>query len=112
MNLTAEQIITIIKECKGSVAKLKLSKNSIEVDFLSKPIEQQEIPASEQPTPEEKNSEQSTEKPKVIFHPEKDPEEEKEEELLDNLMIEDPLRHEELIAMGELEDVEKDRGSE
>lgn len=110
MNLTPDNIICILNECKGHVKSLKISGRSIEVEFLT-PHQQREQPPSTHnqgqfseeaiPIPDDKNLMKDLKEGK-------DEERVEEENLIDELTITDPSKMEDLIAMGEVVSEEKD----
>lgn len=114
MNLTAKDISEIIKNCKDSgVSEITFGKGTFRIVFASKPIEQNSPP--QQPSSGEKS--EFKDKNEVVFsdHPVK-PEMEHEQTLVDELMISDPEKFEELVASGELinngSEEKNDRGSQ
>lgn len=104
MNLTPEQFVNIIKECKGLVTSLKINKSDIEVIFIEpqQPIKvtplthnQGQDIAPEIPISEENNLIKD-----LYFG--KTQEEEDEDMLIDELHLKDPAKFEDLVVMKEV----------
>ena len=106
MNLTPEQIVNIISECKGHVKSLIINKTGIEVIFTEshKPVElapsthNQGYP--EIPIPEEKNLVKDLDLGITA-------EEMEDQRLVEELHITDPGAYEDLVMLKELVDVEE-----
>lgn len=111
MNLTANEIINIIKECKGFVQSFSISENgTVSVVFNSTPIEAKNS-TSPPPKQDDDKSESTTFLP-FDESPIEAAEEELEQDMIEELKMRDPLKFEELIALGELTNVKDDSGSE
>ena len=109
MNLTTENILTILKECKGHVKSLKMTARTIEVEFIvpHQPTDktplthnQGQDPILQLDIPEEKNLMKDLTEGK-------DPEQMEEELKIDELAITDPSAYEDLIAMKEIVDAKE-----
>lgn len=106
MNLTTEQIVNIINQCKGHVRTLKISKTGLEVTFIEPHQPVIEAPSTQNqgfqviPISEEKNL--------VTDLKEGIPEEElADQRLVEDLHITNPGAYEDLVMLKELENVEE-----
>ena len=109
MNLTANEIINIIKECKGSVQSFSISEGTVSVVFNSTPIEAKNSTST--PPKQDDDKSESTSLP-FDESPIEAAEEELEQDMIEELKMRDPLKFEELIALGELTNVKDDSGPE
>jgi hypothetical protein len=107
MNLTAKEILEIIKECKGSVQSLEIKKGAVSVVFNSTQIEAKN--STSVPPKSEEN--ESVNNLPFDFSSSQASQEESEQQMIDDLKVVDPLKYEELLALGELENGQDDSGS-
>lgn len=99
MTLTAKEICSIIKSCKDAQVT-HFECGTVRIIFSTKPIVEK-ISTDATPHTETDNSIQFKE---ILFTPEKNPEKDNERDAIDELMISDPARYEELLARGDLID--------
>ena len=103
MDLTSSNICEIIKVCKESgVSRVVIDGGKIEVCFALKPMAEAPFHAAKPNAAEQDEIIMS--QTSVDLVPQGDPAVEEQTQAVDELMISDPLKYEELMGRGELVD--------